>query len=110
MIRRPPRSTLFPYTTLFRSHKNEIAECAKDPSGDVTRCLMGYGWAEARAVVTEDSLWRHDAANHRQQVATCTRQRKMQAGAGLPLYFKWKPPRAPPVGGSNPRAPMRGGW
>src|SRR2546422_2176994 len=22
MIRRPPRSTLFPYTTLFRSHKN----------------------------------------------------------------------------------------
>ena len=24
MIRRPPRSTLFPYTTLFRSRKNEI--------------------------------------------------------------------------------------
>src|SRR5258708_31265396 len=23
MIRRPPRSTLFPYTTLFRSHKTE---------------------------------------------------------------------------------------
>src|SRR5258708_37349676 len=27
MIRRPPRSTLFPYTTLFRSHKaNVLAE------------------------------------------------------------------------------------
>src|SRR5256886_17100893 len=25
MIRRPPRSTLFPYTTLFRSYGNEIA-------------------------------------------------------------------------------------
>ena len=24
MIRRPPRSTLFPYTTLFRSHKGKI--------------------------------------------------------------------------------------
>src|SRR5258705_10506533 len=24
MIRRPPRSTLFPYTTLFRSHCNEL--------------------------------------------------------------------------------------
>src|SRR2546422_6996148 len=24
MIRRPPRSTLFPYTTLFRSHQNEF--------------------------------------------------------------------------------------
>src|SRR2546429_7314666 len=26
MIRRPPRSTLFPYTTLFRSHRLEGAE------------------------------------------------------------------------------------
>src|SRR5262245_63243883 len=26
MIRRPPRSTLFPYTTLFRSKKFKIAE------------------------------------------------------------------------------------
>src|SRR3712207_9297810 len=24
MIRRPPRSTLFPYTTLFRSHQTQI--------------------------------------------------------------------------------------
>src|SRR2546430_10320112 len=24
MIRRPPRSTLFPYTTLFRSHVDEV--------------------------------------------------------------------------------------
>src|SRR2546430_10892859 len=27
MIRRPPRSTLFPYTTLFRSSKLKIDEC-----------------------------------------------------------------------------------
>src|SRR2546427_4281454 len=26
MIRRPPRSTLFPYTTLFRSERRQIAE------------------------------------------------------------------------------------
>src|SRR5437588_2855641 len=26
MIRRPPRSTLFPYTTLFRSHLDDRAE------------------------------------------------------------------------------------
>src|SRR2546429_4533725 len=30
MIRRPPRSTLFPYTTLFRSH---VAAVAKPPRG-----------------------------------------------------------------------------
>src|SRR5436309_7094843 len=29
MIRRPPRSTLFPYTTLFRS----VARCAAQPEG-----------------------------------------------------------------------------
>jgi hypothetical protein len=88
-------------------HKREIAECAKDPSGDVTRCLMGYGWAEARAVVTEDSLWRYDAVNHRQQVATCTRQRKMQAGSCLQLYYKWSPTRALAVDDSIRRAQMR---
>src|SRR3712207_8917079 len=27
MIRRPPRSTLFPYTTLFRSGPHVLAEC-----------------------------------------------------------------------------------
>src|SRR5471030_3389137 len=27
MIRRPPRSTLFPYTTLFRSARDRQAEC-----------------------------------------------------------------------------------
>src|SRR3712207_8958703 len=31
MIRRPPRSTLFPYTTLFRSHRHASA---RDRDGD----------------------------------------------------------------------------
>src|SRR3712207_8665275 len=30
MIRRPPRSTLFPYTTLFRSWKSWTYYCAKE--------------------------------------------------------------------------------
>src|ERR1035438_3228635 len=29
MIRRPPRSTLFPYTTLFRSHVNGAPPCLR---------------------------------------------------------------------------------
>src|SRR3712207_7230031 len=29
MIRRPPRSTLFPYTTLFRSERDEAAEVGR---------------------------------------------------------------------------------
>src|SRR5256885_15054458 len=39
MIRRPPRSTLFPYTTLFRSHYiSELGE-----RGSSTEFLMRYG-------------------------------------------------------------------
>src|SRR3989442_7852853 len=37
MIRRPPRSTLFPYTTLFRSHVNVLAAGGpiRDPAGGI---------------------------------------------------------------------------
>src|SRR5256885_3994187 len=31
MIRRPPRSTLFPYTTLFRSHARGVPVCNLPP-------------------------------------------------------------------------------
>src|SRR5690242_21187241 len=33
MIRRPPRSTLFPYTTLFRSLEDRVLELVPDPDG-----------------------------------------------------------------------------
>src|SRR5260370_22590613 len=33
MIRRPPRSTLFPYTTLFRSFPHDVQEPAAAPRG-----------------------------------------------------------------------------
>src|SRR3712207_7302233 len=33
MIRRPPRSTLFPYTTLFRSRRDEAARVQRVPAG-----------------------------------------------------------------------------
>src|SRR2546427_8527956 len=40
MIRRPPRSTLFPYTTLFRSHDFETPTCDRigiDGGGEVVQ-------------------------------------------------------------------------
>src|SRR2546430_11854796 len=39
MIRRPPRSTLFPYTTLFRSTPTSLMRAAIRPSVPRTRCL-----------------------------------------------------------------------
>src|SRR3712207_8638341 len=38
MIRRPPRSTLFPYTTLFRSGESvAVAQCLLDPPRQLGR-------------------------------------------------------------------------
>src|SRR5690625_7908110 len=44
IIRPPPRSTLFPYTTLFRSdpHRGDLVSChlsARDPDGENNRQL-----------------------------------------------------------------------
>src|SRR2546426_8785452 len=44
MIRRPPRSTLFPYTTLFRSHR---ARAVQSPDGRARRPAAGDGVARA---------------------------------------------------------------
>src|SRR5690349_22808947 len=41
MIRRPPRSTLFPYTTLFRSQKIALGET--EQARDATREPLGVG-------------------------------------------------------------------
>src|SRR2546425_12420729 len=38
MIRRPPRSTLFPYTTLFRSRDYVLGLEGVLPTGEVLRC------------------------------------------------------------------------
>src|SRR3712207_7225423 len=42
MIRRPPRSTLFPYTTLFRSGETEGRQiCRSDQEVGGGRCVLG---------------------------------------------------------------------
>src|SRR2546429_3837931 len=50
MIRRPPRSTLFPYTTLFRSDVSKAAGIAKpEPTYGFTPCVADYdndGWLD----------------------------------------------------------------
>src|SRR3712207_8174165 len=46
MIRRPPRSTLFPYTTLFRSAKLLASETGKECVEDAFRIHGGYGYSK----------------------------------------------------------------
>src|SRR5258708_10947936 len=46
MIRRPPRSTLFPYTTLFRSLQHDVARTFQLRFDDVP--MPGYGTSSNR--------------------------------------------------------------
>src|SRR5258705_9415569 len=41
MIRRPPRSTLFPYTTLFRSRSRETSRFSRSISSSAIRAIGG---------------------------------------------------------------------
>src|SRR2546430_12654734 len=50
MIRRPPRSTLFPYTTLFRSRSQERVQLGEriEPHAEAPPHVCGGGLAERR--------------------------------------------------------------
>src|SRR5256885_3921933 len=48
MIRRPPRSTLFPYTTLFRSQRTAGAAASLGPRADEAHGALSLSAAGAR--------------------------------------------------------------
>src|SRR3989454_1460395 len=63
MIRRPPRSTLFPYTTLFRSsHGNALAFALIGKELPASGLSVGgsIGWAKLRALDGVDLLYRSE--------------------------------------------------
>src|SRR5687768_17752696 len=49
MIRRPPRSTLFPYTTLFRSESKKDAKVDMKPVRNAVAALRAAGEAYEKA-------------------------------------------------------------
>ena len=74
MIRRPPRSTLFPYTTLFRSvadaehaqaeEEDNIAHQEKNPG-------IGADYARAyepRTTGSHEGLWRRDYTGDQREI------------------------------------------
>src|SRR2546422_8276460 len=63
MIRRPPRSTLFPYTTLFRSHGEVLGEPADRRAARLRR-LRGLG--DADQVGAAEALFRRAARRDRE--------------------------------------------
>src|SRR2546430_16012214 len=98
MIRRPPRSTLFPYTTLFRS---ELGQVRRQP-------LIGVGHGRVqmdaqcrrrrrapRVEPREHLAARHRASIPRTMAGACARASLSLAGAPPPPEAKCAP--APPL-------------
>src|SRR3712207_8430837 len=52
MIRRPPRSTLFPYTTLFRSSRVDVRERRAPPPSRLAASLSARQRPPSRCVAT----------------------------------------------------------
>src|SRR2546427_8971664 len=127
MIRRPPRSTLFPYTTLFRSRDRILAGAAAAGRGAYHRAGGGGGPARARGGGAPASqrpmttLPFEVQCTHRAPLRAESRRRLRlvlglsaavmgaQAGGGYPA--RPPAPRAPagpirPRGGAPPPAPL----
>src|SRR5256885_11558741 len=69
MIRRPPRSTLFPYTTLFRSRPAEVdgvvGDEVVDPARELDADLRPRAFAVDRVVLDDDVARVLDVQNRR---------------------------------------------
>src|SRR2546422_10204903 len=75
MIRRPPRSTLFPYTTLFRSH---------DPAAGCEHRGHGFGCTDALRR-NGDAIHRHDTKINGRRPEEASRRRRHET-ALTPRY------------------------
>src|SRR3712207_8496023 len=68
MIRRPPRSTLFPYTTLFRS-------CGLHPQSCARRGKEGVHRSESRELLVRILRWQRRQSQHVSAVGEGRRDR-----------------------------------
>src|SRR3989442_9470751 len=111
MIRRPPRSTLFPYTTLFRSRRR-LFECAAPaaaaPAGVQCGAARRRSAAHLRAPARVPARVRHLL---RAVGALLGAAVSFQGSGGRWLggFHVWAPPAHPPfrAGGPPPRPPPR---
>src|SRR5256885_16590629 len=62
MIRRPPRSTLFPYTTLFRSEKADAASFVTINEHRTPGALADTGHLQAQQIASEAAPYHFEQA------------------------------------------------
>src|SRR2546428_2279791 len=94
MIRRPPRSTLFPYTTLFRSdalgipYSDEAAEVFSGMCGymsDATQLLARWAidaLSAGRLQVARPTAWIHSTHQLQWEAVFCLKKNRHQRALG----------------------------
>src|SRR3712207_7165833 len=111
MIRRPPRSPLFPYTTLFRSHDTEVLRRRRDrPQVLLVDGGVAEGLAPDEAAVTDEVGEQDDplVLPHRHPDRKSTRLNSSHANISYAVFClkkKKKPQCRAYIGGSiSPRS------
>src|SRR2546425_7627998 len=69
MIRRPPRSTLFPYTTLFRSGRRGRHARPSRPAGRARPCAGGHRRRRPRELGTDSIVRSEEHTSELQSLA-----------------------------------------
>src|SRR5260370_24314408 len=92
MIRRPPRSTLFPYTTLFRSDPWLVVglEAADRASVALGQAAVGHGCLDGRMELEQAQRVRHGRAGPRSEEHTSELQSHLNLVCRLLLEKKKK--------------------
>src|SRR2546427_6230672 len=88
MIRRPPRSTLFPYTTLFRSAARAVQGAAQGLPGALDRGLRGA--SRGSGLLVGDDGRRHPRGQPRSEEHTSELQSQSNLVCRLLLEKKKK--------------------
>src|SRR2546421_9567588 len=102
MIRRPPRSTLFPYTTLFRSQavRDLVAECGFDAARTAfdpirLRVVMHRGHENPKAAPVDRKSTRLNSSHDQISYAVfCLKKKKSRIRAlSTSAWLLWYPAR-----------------
>src|SRR3712207_7718367 len=89
MIRRPPRSTLFPYTTLFRSADDPGSQRPRGPHGCVRGPPLSRGAMNLRVAIVDDhALFRAGVRSERSEEHTSELQSRQYLVCRLLLEKK----------------------
>src|SRR5256885_16586761 len=98
MIRRPPRSTLFPYTTLFRSRRRAAQQGRQVRLGVrlhvIVRETNEEAWADAERLIsklTDEDIARAQAGYARMDSVGQSRMRSEERRVGKEGRSRWSP-------------------